>query len=390
MSNGLLLTGYEAVPTVTRKSPWKVAGVAVGVFLYALICWTLLGRGIVSHGEEGTSEFVDVATAKSCEEIGPLSIAGIGYYWVCDIEVRPYSAGSRQEVVTARSYPDELTPADIGQPVRVKELGKYYARDFKSDVPWWSIAPGVGGFVGLALFAYWRRNKRFRKPDTEPPVTNSFSLSSVRPLGGVAAPTGLPATASRTVTPNDWSSAKFWRICGVILVVAVISGIVGFSAGRGTELREATLTIAAIGLFSPGWLWFCTPARWKKATWCTTFTVSGEGIRWFRRDKATFEVSWDELRELRLTTVTDGKHVLRMIDFFPFEEDFAKRHRMLKGLWEIGANLDGRPLPPVVNGYRIPEAFSDAAFAEIRTAMTMIRPDRLSEYRGIPQNTVSS
>ncbi|RSN49102.1 hypothetical protein DMC64_00450 [Amycolatopsis sp. WAC 04197] len=176
----------------------------------------------------------------------------------------------------------------------------------------------------------------------------------------------------------------------MILVVAVISGIVGFTAGRGTELREATLTIAAIGLLSPGWLWFCTPARWKKATWCTTFTVSVEGIRWFRRDKATFELGWDELRELRLTTVTDGKHVLRMIDFFPLDDDFAKRHRTLKGLWEIGANLDGRSLPPVVNGYRIPEAFSDAAFAEVRAAMTMIRPDKLGEYRGIPQNTVAS
>lgn len=390
MSNGLLMTGYEAVPTVTRRSPWKVAGVAVGVFLYALICWTLLGRGMVSHGEEGTSKFVDMATAKTCEEIGPLSIAGIGYYWVCDIEVRPYSSGSRQEVVTARSFPDELTPADIGKSVRVKELGRYYARDFKTDVPWWSIAPGIGGFVGLGVFAHWRRNKRFRKPVDESPAATPLSLSSVRPLGGVTAPTGLPVTASRTVTPNDWSSAKFWRICGVIFVVAVISGIVGFTAGRGTELREATLTIAAIGFLSPGWLWFCTPARWKKSTWCTTFTVSVEGIRWFRRDKATFEVGWEDLRELRLTTVTDGKRALRMIDFFPLDEDFAGRHRTLKGLWEIGANLNGRPLPPVVNGYRIPEAFSDAAFAEIRAAMTMIRPDRLSEYRGIPQNKAAS
>ncbi|MGY6657144.1 hypothetical protein ACXIZN_33785 [Amycolatopsis sp. TRM77291] len=72
------MTGYEAAPPVTRKSPWKVAGVAVGVFRYALVCWTLLARGMVSHGEEGTSKFVDMATAKSCEATGPLSIAGIG------------------------------------------------------------------------------------------------------------------------------------------------------------------------------------------------------------------------------------------------------------------------------------------------------------------------
>ncbi|WP_152546879.1 DUF6346 domain-containing protein [Amycolatopsis orientalis] len=375
---------------MTRRSPWKVAGVAVGVLIYALICWTLIGRGMVSHGEEETGGSADMATVKTCEEIGPLSSAGIGYYWVCDIEVRPYSSRFSEKVVAARSFPDELTPADIGKPVRVKELGRYYARDFKSDLPWWSVAPPVVGVVGLGLFAHWRRNKRFRKPVTEPPLTTSLSFTSVRQLGGVAAPTGLPATASRTVTPNDWSSGKFWRICALIFVVAVISGIVGFTAGRGTELREATLTIAAIGLLSPAWLWFCTPARWKKATWCTKFTVSVEGIRWFRRDKATFEIGWEDLRELRLTTVTDGKRTLRMIDFFPLDEDFAKRHRTLKGLWEIGANLDGRPLPPVVNGYRIPEAFSDAAFAEIRTAMTMIRPDRLSEYRGIPQNTVGS
>lgn len=390
MSSGLLMTGYEAVPTVTRRSPWRVVGATLGVLIYALICWTLIGRGIVSDGEEGTGGLADMATAKTCEEVGPLSIAGIGYYWVCDIEVRPYSSRYSENVVAARSFPDELTPADIGKPVRVKEVGRYYARDFKSDVPWWSVAPAVGGVVGLGLFAHWRRNKRFRQPISEAPVTTSLSLSSVRPLGGVAAPAGLPATASRTVTPNDWSAAKFWRICGVIFVVAVISGIVGFTADRGTELREATLTIAAIGLLSPGLLWFCTPARWKKASWCTTLTVSVKGIRWFRRDKATFEVSWDELRELRLTTVTDGKRTLRMIDFFPLDEDFAKRHRPLKGLWEIGANLDGRLLPPVVNGYRIPEAFSDAAFAEIRTAMTMIRPDKLSEYRGVPQNRPAS
>ncbi|WP_410576240.1 DUF6346 domain-containing protein [Amycolatopsis sp. lyj-108] len=387
MSDVLLSTGYEAVPTVTRRSPWKAAGATIGVFLYVLICWTLIGRGMAVDGEEGTSKFVDMATATACEEIGPLSIAGLGYYWICDIEVRPYSSFSEQKVLTARSFPDELTPADIGKPVRVKEFGRYYARDFKSEVPWWSIAPVIGGFVGLGLLAYRRQTKRFRKPVAEPRVVTPLSLSSVRPLGSVAAPVGLPATASRTVTPNDWSSAKFWRICGLLLAAAVVAGVVGLTASRGTELREATLTIAAIGLLAPGLLWFCTPGRLGKATWRTTFTVSPEGIRWFRRHKATFEVSWGDIRELRLTTVTDGNHTLRMIDFFPADEGFAKRHRALKGLWEIGATLDGRSLPPAVNGYRVPEAFSDAAFAEVRAAMLTIRPDRLSEYRGTPQNT---
>ncbi|WP_181776649.1 DUF6346 domain-containing protein [Amycolatopsis pittospori] len=385
MNKVVLATGYEAVPTVKRKSLWKVAG-ATGVFaLYALISWTLIGRGIVADGEEGTSKFVDMATAKTCDEIGPLSFAGIGYYWVCEIEVRPYSSGSKQEVAMARSFPGELSPADIGKPVRVKEFGRYYARDFKSDVPWWSIAPAVGGLVGLGLFAYRRQVKRFREPPSGRPVVTALSLSPVRTTGSAVAPVGLPATASRTVTPHEWSSAKFWRICGLILAVGAVFGIVGFTAERGTELREATLTLAAIGLLSPGWLWFCTPARLGRSTWRTTFTVSAEGIRWFRRDKATFEVRWEDIRELRLTTITDGKRTLRLIDFFPADDEFPKRRRELSGLWEIGATLDGRSLPPVGNGYRLPEAFSDAAFAQVRRAMVLIRPDKLSEYRGIVQ-----
>lgn len=385
MRNVVLETGYEAVPEIKRKSPWKITCVALVAIFYALICWTLLGRGMAVDGPERTDKFADMATVKSCDETGPLSFAGIGYYWVCEIEVRPYSSSFRQEVVAARSYPDELTPADIGKSVRVRELGNYYARDYEGTIPWWSYVPMVAGLVAVPLFAYGRQRKRFQKPTSEQPAAAALSLAVLRPLSGAVSAPDLPETASRTVIPHDWSSAKFWRICGVFLVIAAIAGIVAFNAARGTELRKATLTIAGIGLLSPLWMRFCTP-RWAgKGTWRTTFTVSTKGIRWYRHHKLAFDVGWEDIRELRLTRVTDGKRTMWLVDFFPAGDKFAKRRPELGGLWEIGAKLDSRALPSVEKGYRLPEAFSEAAIEQVRTAMLAIRPDRLSEYAGTVQ-----
>lgn len=387
MSKVVLETGYEAVPEIKRKSPWKITCVALVAIFYALICWTLIGRGIVADGPERTDKFADMATVKSCNEIGPLSFYGIGYYWVCEIDVRPYSSGFRQQVVAARSYPDELTPADIGKSVRVREEGKYFARDYEKNVPWWSIVPTVAGFVVVGLLAYRRQRKRFQKPTSEQPTATPLSLVVLRPLSGAVSAPDLPETASRTVVPHDWSSAKFWRICGVFLVIAAISGVVAFNADKGTELHKATLTMAGLGLLSPLWLRFCAP-RWAgKSTWRTTFTVSTKGIRWYRHHKLAFDVDWEAIRELRLTSVTDGKRTMWLVDFFPTGDNFAKRRPELKGLWEIGAKLDGRVLPPVDEGYRLPEAFSEAAIEQVRTAMLLIRPDRLSEYAGTVQDS---
>lgn len=92
-------------------------GLLVCTLVFGLGVWTLgaVFRNVVSTGPI-EDETAPVAVATSCEQLGPVSRFGFGYWWECTADVSSANGGS----TTAEEFHgSELTPADIGKPVRV-------------------------------------------------------------------------------------------------------------------------------------------------------------------------------------------------------------------------------------------------------------------------------
>lgn len=92
-------------------------GLLICTLVFGLGAWTLgaVFRNVVSTGPI-EDENASVAVATSCEQLGPVSRFGFGYWWECTADVSSANGGS----TTAEEFHgSELTPADIGKPVRV-------------------------------------------------------------------------------------------------------------------------------------------------------------------------------------------------------------------------------------------------------------------------------
>ena len=92
-------------------------GLLLCTVIFGLGVWTLgaVFRNAVSTGPI-EDESAPVAVATSCEQLGPVSRFGFGYWWDCTADVSSASGGS----TTAEEFHgSELTPADIGKEVQV-------------------------------------------------------------------------------------------------------------------------------------------------------------------------------------------------------------------------------------------------------------------------------
>ncbi|WP_410601527.1 DUF6346 domain-containing protein [Amycolatopsis sp. lyj-90] len=367
-------TGYEGVPAVRKPSPLRIAGRVVLVALVFLGAWTCMARGLSRLGPERPGPPSALAYATSCDEVGPISRGGLGYYWMCTAEVDTNVSGKYDELKTVRFGLNELTPADIGKPVKVIGSKGKFRRDVERHLPWWAVVPSVAAFVGAVLWAHRVRQRRFRPP-TKPRGAEAVIAPAVcvRPLRTP----GAPRFGDHVIFPNDWSRARFWRVTGVIWTVAAISGAASFVLPSG-DPQDATRAFALVGSLAPLWVIGATPRWLGRASNRTELTVSRiNGIGWQRRDKLGFMLSWNDIAEVRLVTLTDGDLILRVVDIYPVDPD---RRPDLQSLWELGAELGQRSLPPARGAHRIPEALSDAAADKLRTAMTTVFPERFSEY----------
>ncbi|WP_410662762.1 DUF6346 domain-containing protein [Amycolatopsis sp. lyj-84] len=367
-------TGYEGVPAVRKPSPLRIAGLAVIVVLVFLGAWTAVAQGTSRLGPERPGPARALAYAMSCDEVGPISRGGLGYYWMCTAEVDTNVSGKYDELKTVRFGLNELTPADIGKPVKVIGSKGKYRRDVERQVPWWAFAPIVAAVVGAGLWAHQARQRRFRRPlKPRDPDAVIAPAVCVRPLGTP----GASRSGDHVILPNDWSSAKFWRVTGAIWTLAAVSGAASFVLPSG-DPQNATRAFALVGSLAPLWVMGATPRWLGRVSHRTELTVSRtNGIGWQRRDKLGFMLSWNDIAEVRLVTLTDGDLILRVVDIYPIDPD---RRPDLQSLWELGAELGQRSLPPARGAHRIPEALSDAAADKLRTAMTTVFPERFSEY----------
>lgn len=94
--------------------------------VFGLGVWTLgsVFRQVVSTGPI-EDESAPVAVATSCEQLGPVSRFGFGYWWECLADVHSHGATSRGQ----EFHGSELTPADIGKPVHATATSTGSPRD---------------------------------------------------------------------------------------------------------------------------------------------------------------------------------------------------------------------------------------------------------------------
>ncbi|MFG1640533.1 DUF6346 domain-containing protein [Amycolatopsis sp. NPDC049252] len=364
-----LPTGYESVPVVRRRRWLKTAGTALVLVVLGLGVWTAIARGSSRHGPDTPSDVV--ARATSCDRVGPVSRGGIGFYWSCTAEVTQLG---RTRVV--RFGLDELTPADIGRPVPVfKKSSTDFKRSAEKRVPWWSIVPAIGFLLVCTIWAVSRRRRRLRYHVTPwLPTTQLASLTRLQPTSDA------PGTGrgSHKIAPGDWSARRYWLTAGALMVFGAACAVTGTLASPG-DGREILTTLGLFGLTAPIWLIVFTP-RWHRSRATTTaLTISADGIGWYRRSQTSFTLGWAEVAEVRLITVTHQGLVLRMVDVFLAPTAVARQDEV-RGLWELGAEIEGQRLPAAVGAIRLPEAFSDSAACQVREAMAAFRADLFQEF----------
>jgi hypothetical protein len=135
--------------------------------------WTVMSWSVSVHGAENPSSKSTwgIAHATSCEQLGPISRGGIGYYWVCRGTV-DWVRGSNYNRTTSETFGlDELTPAEIGKPVRVREKSgpsrtdqsaPEVVRETERPYEWVGYVTLVTPFVLYAVFHEVRRRRRER------------------------------------------------------------------------------------------------------------------------------------------------------------------------------------------------------------------------------------
>lgn len=363
-------TGFESVPCVRRPQWGKIAVQALVVLVVVLALWSITARGMVQYGPDRPGDADGFARVTSCERVGPISRGGVGVYWFCTADVKTEDGDTR----SARFQLNELTPADIGKPVPV-EGSSTFRRAADKPVVWWSVAPGIAFFLGLAAWGELHRRKRLRHR-TEPWRATVRLASPTCVLAAGAGPGG--GRGSRKIAPTEWSGPKYWRLAGWIMVPGAVLAIVGALVGSA-DARKILTVLGLMCLAAPIWLMAFTPRWYRTSEYATAVTISADGFGWYRRGQTTFMLDWAEVAEVRLTTIDRDGLVLRMIDLFLTDAAVGRRGE-LRGLWQLGAELGTHRLPGEKGAYRLPEAFSDAAASQVREAMAVYQPDRFRVF----------
>lgn len=122
--------------------------ILIGVVL-VLAGWTAMNlRGGVAPDDVADREEAQ-ATVSSCEEVGPLSLSGVGYWWKCRATVTTQAGDSYEQVFNGSQF----GPEDEGGQFPVVNAGQYSNSWTRADIPvrnWATIATAVG-LIGGAI-----------------------------------------------------------------------------------------------------------------------------------------------------------------------------------------------------------------------------------------------
>lgn len=130
-----------------------VAGIIIGLLSYTAALMLMH-----QHGGPGDAANPVTVITEDCEQYGPISRAGLGYWWEC-------TAGEVDGSKTVHTSSSELTPDDIGKLVDVYAKSKgaghpeHYYRDVEHPLHGVGIAVGTVGLlvvIGLLGNAFMR------------------------------------------------------------------------------------------------------------------------------------------------------------------------------------------------------------------------------------------
>lgn len=131
-----------------RRKRTGVLLILAGIVL-AVLAWSAASFFRTFDGGSANSNYWGTAQTQSCEQLGPLSRMGVGSWWDCSARVQ----WSDQTEGTVEFKGSELTPSDIGKPVRVTaENNSNHSTDYYRDTtrPLWVL------FIAstVAVFAF--------------------------------------------------------------------------------------------------------------------------------------------------------------------------------------------------------------------------------------------
>lgn len=128
---------YEAIGSIeTPRERLKRRFLGILILVVCLLsivgAWSAGWRFTSISGGSAESEVWGTAKTRSCEPNGPITLYGVGYWWTCTADVN-WNGQSSQTLTFKGS---ELTPADIGQQVRVTSVQLKEAHDTRGAEPY--------------------------------------------------------------------------------------------------------------------------------------------------------------------------------------------------------------------------------------------------------------
>jgi len=132
----------------TRTNTPVILPILLGIVLL-LGGWTAMNfRGGVAADDIADREEASV-TVESCEEVGPLSLSGVGYWWSCRAVVTTQEGDSYTQVFNGSQF----SPDDEGGVFPVVNAGQDSNSWSRADLPNnnWAIVATAVGLIGGAI-----------------------------------------------------------------------------------------------------------------------------------------------------------------------------------------------------------------------------------------------
>ncbi|ADD45092.1 DUF6346 domain-containing protein [Stackebrandtia nassauensis] len=131
-----------------RRGPSAFLLLLVGIAALAT-GWTAMNyRGGVSDKEDLSNRDKATATVVGCEQDGPVSVSGVGYWWNCDVDIT-----TKDGETTRQSLPgSRFEPADKGKKFEMVAGGFGASSWVRTDVPANNLATTItaaGLLVGV-------------------------------------------------------------------------------------------------------------------------------------------------------------------------------------------------------------------------------------------------
>lgn len=140
-----LVTISAMSPKARASGPSAFILIIVGIVML-LVGWTAMNfRGGAADEEDTADRGTAVGAVQKCQEVGPVSLSGVGYWWKCTVKVSPEDGDSYSQVFGGSQF----EPADVGRNFPLVSAGRSSSTWSRADVAGnnWAVMVTAGGLV---------------------------------------------------------------------------------------------------------------------------------------------------------------------------------------------------------------------------------------------------